>query len=210
MEVLPVLPRLGGWQGNGWQCRGPALGQPVPGGVPLQQEGDAGTRVPSRCEVVSRLGGNLCPLDHRLALLPPQQLVVLEEALVAGNPMRAIRECQETWGGKGWESRGREQQTLGPGVDRWSRTHQKGRTAGAGVGRTLLSWGCAGLWRAQSTGCPSRCCVSTAQAKRNLQALTKAIHTSAFELALEGHVVIAGEDADTAKFALHKLPLIPA
>lgn len=48
------------------------------------------------------------------------------------------------------------------------------------------------------------------QAKRNLQALTKAIHTSAFELAFEGHVVIAGEDTNTTKFALHKLSLIPA
>lgn len=124
--------------------------------------------------------------------------------------MGAIRECQETWGGKGWESQGKEQQTLGPGMDRWSRTHRKGRTTGAGVGRTLLSWGCARLCCAQSTGCPSCCCVSMPQAKRNLQALTKAIHTTAFELALEGHVVIAGEDTNTTKFTLHKLSLIPA
>lgn len=41
-------------------------------------------------------------------------------------------------------------------------------------------------------------------------ALTQAIHTPAFELALEGHVVAASEDAHAVELALHKLPLVPA
>lgn len=40
-------------------------------------------------------------------------------------------------------------------------------------------------------------------------ALTEAIHTPAFELALKSHVVAAGEDADAVELALHKLPLVP-
>lgn len=42
------------------------------------------------------------------------------------------------------------------------------------------------------------------------RALTEAIHAPAFELALKGHVVAAGEDADAVELALHKLPLVPA
>jgi len=51
---------------------------------------------PSRRQVVGRLGGALGPLDDGRALLPPQQLVVLEEALVAGHPVGAVGEGQET------------------------------------------------------------------------------------------------------------------
>lgn len=59
--------------------------------------------------------------------------------------------------------------------------------------RGVLSWGHVGL------RLPTPC----------RRALTKAIHTPAFELALKGHVVAAGEDADAVELALHKLPLVP-
>lgn len=42
------------------------------------------------------------------------------------------------------------------------------------------------------------------------RALTEAVHAPAFELALKGHVITAGEDADAIELALHKLPLVPA
>lgn len=159
-----------------------------------------GARAPSRREVVGRLGGALCPLDHRLALLPPQQLVVLEEALVAGHPVRAVGERQEPWGGKGRESRGREQRTRGPGLGRQGGTHREGSTAGQGrAGRAEPG-------RARGPSCTSR----SSRTPPGCRALTEAIHAPAFELALEGHVVVAGEDADTAELALHELSLIPA
>lgn len=44
---------------------------------------------------------------------------------------------------------------------------------------------------------------------RGRAALTKAVHTPAFELALKGHVVTAGEDPDAIELALYKLPLVP-
>lgn len=40
-------------------------------------------------------------------------------------------------------------------------------------------------------------------------ALTKAIHAPAFELALESHVVTAGEHSNAIELALHELPLVP-
>ena len=58
----------------------------------------------------------------------------------------------------------------------------------------VLSWGRTGL------RLPAPC----------RQALTEAIHTPAFELALKGHVVAAGEDTDAVELALHELPLVPA
>uniref|UniRef100_A0A8B9PBH9 Phosphatidylinositol 4-kinase type 2 n=8 Tax=Aves TaxID=8782 RepID=A0A8B9PBH9_APTOW len=45
---------------------------------------------------------------------------------------------------------------------------------------------------------------------RGRRALTEAVHAPAFELALEGHVVVAGEDADAVELALHEFPLVPA
>lgn len=159
-----------------------------------------GARAPSRREVVGRLGGALRPLDHRLALLPPQQLVVLEEALVAGHPVRAVRERQQPWGGKGRESRGREQRTWGLSLGRQGGTQREGSTAGQGRA------GCAEPGWARGPGCTSH----SSRTPPGCRALTEAIHAPAFELALEGHVVVAGEDADTAELALHELPLVPA
>lgn len=74
-----------------------------------------GVRAPSRCQAVGRLGGALGPLDDGRALLPPQQLVVLKETLVAGHAVRAIGEGQETCGGEG--SAGSEEAGAAPTGD---------------------------------------------------------------------------------------------
>lgn len=94
-----------GGQGGTQQCHIPALGPAGPASAQWggPRCGGRGRGAPSRCQVVGRLGGTLGPLDDGWALLPPQQLVVLKEALVAGHPVGAIREGQETWGGKGWQ-----------------------------------------------------------------------------------------------------------
>lgn len=99
-----------GWATGEWRAGGPPSsaasllrgwrGQPVPGGEVPTAVG-RGHGAPSCCQVVGRLGGTLGPLDDSWALLPPQQLVVLEEALVTGHPVGAVGEGQETWGGEG-------------------------------------------------------------------------------------------------------------
>lgn len=61
-------------------------------------------------------------------------------------------------------------------------------------------------WEMLEGAVPSR---ARADACTMLPALTEAIHAPAFELALKGHVVTAGEDSNTIELALHKLPLIP-
>lgn len=110
---------LGGDQGQGGtqQCHIPSPGPAGPdsarvGGSLLWREG---VRAPSRCQAVGRLGGALGPLDDGRALLPPQQLVVLKETLVAGHAVRAIGEGQETCGGEG--SAGSEEAGAAPTGD---------------------------------------------------------------------------------------------
>lgn len=61
-------------------------------------------------------------------------------------------------------------------------------------------------WEMLEGAVPSR---AHANACTMLPGLTEAIHAPAFELALKGHVVTAGEDSNTVELALHKLPLIP-
>lgn len=114
---------LGGAEGQGGtqQCHIPSAGPASAqvGGSLLWWEG-----MTSRCQAVGRLGGALGPLDDGCALLPPQQLVVLKEALIAGHAVRAIREGQETWGG---EARaGSEEAGMGPGKEGWSGRCWKG------------------------------------------------------------------------------------
>lgn len=144
-------------------------------------------RAPSCCQVVGRFGGTLGPLDDGWALLPPQQLVVLEEALVAGHPVGTVREGQETWTGEGRAG------TEGAGSStHWGQGWDgEGRAGDAGWGHA--SWGRMDL------RLPTPCC----------QALTKAVHAPAFELALKGHIVEAGKNADAVELPLHKLPLVP-
>lgn len=54
-------------------------------------------------------------------------------------------------------------------------------------------------WGRMDLRLPAPCC----------QALTEAVHTPAFELALKGHVVKAGKDTNAVELPLHKLPLVP-
>lgn len=44
--------------------------------------------------------GTLSALDHCLALLPTQEFVVLKEAFIAGDSVRAIRKSQKPFGRK--------------------------------------------------------------------------------------------------------------
>lgn len=87
----------------------------------------------------------------------------------------------------------------------------EGRAGSDGAGSSIhRGWGwrdgagAAGQGHAELVPCRA------AAATQFHQALTKTIHAPAFELALKGHVVAAGEDADAVELALHKLALVPA
>lgn len=138
---------LGGEQSPG-AVGGTSPGSPGAGlGVPgCSRRGWGGGR--SHHEAVCGLGDALGALDHGWALLAPQQLVVLKEALVAGDPMGAVGERQEPWGGKGGRhgaGRAHEGGTWGQG--RACTRGGMGHAAGAGqgswreVGAPQQGWG---------------------------------------------------------------------
>lgn len=74
-----------------------------------------------------------------------------------------------------------------------------GARAGTGEAEQEMLDGAMLSWGRMDLRLPTPCC----------QALTKAVHAPAFELALKGHIVEAGKNADAVELPLHKLPLVP-
>lgn len=156
-------------------------GQPVPsGGSPLRWEGRGG-----RCQAV-RLWADLeAPWAFWMTAVHfsrRSSLLFSKNPSLRGTPWEPSGNVRRP--GEGREGLG----VKGQGAALMGAGARAGGTEWEMLDRAVRSW-----------GLPAPCHL----------ALTEAIHAPAFELALKGHVVTAGEDADAVELALHELPFIP-